>query len=87
VFPLGGALVGLSVMTKQASPHDSAATTAFFTPVVGVLFLLPVMPWVWVRPNLTDGALLVGGGLTGAAVHYLVVRAMAVWKYFVGTKY
>ena len=49
--------------------------------------MLPVMPWVWVRPNLTDGALLVSGGLTGAAAHYLIVRAMAVWKYFVGTKY
>lgn len=79
-FPLGGALLWsvYQVMTRLASRHDSATTTAFFTPVVGVLCLLPVMPWIWVMPSLADAALLVGSGLIGAAAHYLVVRAMAM---------
>lgn len=80
LFPLGGALLWsvYQVMTKVASHHDSAATTAFFTPVVGVLCLLPVMPWIWVMPSRADAALLVGSGLTGAAAHYLIVRAIAM---------
>ena len=77
-YPIGGAVLWsvYQVLTRQVSKFDPAATTAFFTPVVGLLLTTILLPWFWVAPSVSDAALLIVSGLVGAAAHYFVIQAL-----------
>lgn len=65
-----------SVTTRMLAGVDSSETTLFFSALVGVAVLSPVVPffWVWPQQGLT-WALLIGLGVLGGVGHYLLIDA------------
>jgi drug/metabolite transporter (DMT)-like permease len=65
-----------AITTRMLSRSDSNETTVFYSNLVGVLALLPVLPFVWVTPqNPLIVAVMVLAGFFGGFGHYLFVRA------------
>ena len=65
-----------SIITRRLARTDSNETTLFYSNLVGVLALIPVVPFVWTTP--TDPlviALMVASGAMGSAGHYLLIAA------------
>ena len=40
---------GYSIATRMVMRHDSSETTLFYANLVGVVVMLPVLPFVWTR--------------------------------------
>lgn len=71
---LSGSLYNIA--TRKLAGSDPAPTIHFFSPVVGVLLLTPVMPFVWQTPtHWLEWLLLCATGLLGGAGHYLLIVA------------
>jgi drug/metabolite transporter (DMT)-like permease len=65
-----------SIVTRRLARTDSNETTLFYSNLVGVLALMPVVPFVWTTP--TDPlviALMVASGAMGSFGHYLLIAA------------
>jgi drug/metabolite transporter (DMT)-like permease len=65
-----------SIVTRLLARTDSNETTLFYSNLVGVLALFPVVPFVWTTP--TDPlviALMVASGAMGSSGHYLLIAA------------
>ncbi|MFL9827642.1 DMT family transporter [Rhodoplanes sp. SY1] len=65
-----------AITTRVLSRFDSDATTLFYSNLVGVLALAPVMPFVWTTPS--DPLLIVlmiGFGGFGSLGHFLLIVA------------
>ncbi len=64
------------ILTRLASRYDASETTLFYANAVGMLAMLPVLPFVWSWPAtwIDVAALLAVGGL-GSAGHYLLIVA------------
>lgn len=65
-----------AIATRVLSRFDSDETTLFYSNLVGVLLLTPVMPFVWTTP--TDPlqiALMTGFGAFGSLGHFLLIVA------------
>ncbi len=64
------------IMTRALARTDSNETTLFYTNLVGVICLLPVLPFVWTPPqDALSAMLLVVLGLFGGFGHYLLILA------------
>lgn len=64
------------IMTRALARTDSNETTLFYTNLVGVICMLPVLPFVWVTPQSTWSFLLMMVlGLFGGLGHYLLIIA------------
>ncbi|PZW37619.1 threonine/homoserine efflux transporter RhtA [Humitalea rosea] len=65
------------ILTRRIAPFDSPATSALWSPLVGAVGLLAVLPFVWRTPaSLGDLAMFLACGTLGAIGHYFVARAM-----------
>jgi drug/metabolite transporter (DMT)-like permease len=65
-----------AITTRMLSRSDSNETTLFYSNIVGVVVLMPMLPFVWVSPqDPLIVALMVLAGLFGGCGHYLFVRA------------
>jgi drug/metabolite transporter (DMT)-like permease len=65
-----------SIVTRALARTDSNETTLFYSNLVGVVALMPVVPFVWTTP--TDPlviALMVASGAMGSFGHYLLIAA------------
>jgi drug/metabolite transporter (DMT)-like permease len=65
-----------SIITRFLARTDSNETTLFYSNLVGVVALFPVVPFVWTTP--TDPlviALMVASGAMGSSGHYLLIAA------------
>ena len=62
------------IMTRALAHHDSSDTTLFYTNLLGVVVVLPVLPFVWTAPDSALlFALMVVMGLFGGFGHYLLI--------------
>lgn len=64
--------------TRRLSSTEGAATTLFYTSVVGMIAGGAIMPFVWVAPDLEGWVLLIAMGVCGSAGQYALVRAFEV---------
>jgi drug/metabolite transporter (DMT)-like permease len=65
-----------AITTRMLARSDSNETTLLYSNLVGVLALLPVLPFVWVTPpDALIVALMLLAGFLGGFGHYLFVRA------------
>lgn len=61
------------ISTRMVSRTDPSETTLFYGNFVGMAVMLPILPFVWTTPSLTDLAMLVAVGALGSAGHYLLI--------------
>jgi drug/metabolite transporter (DMT)-like permease len=67
-----------ALVTRTLAAHDRTATTVFYSGVVGLLMMTPILPFVWSNPpTLLHWVLMVGIGIFAAAGHWLLVLAHA----------
>jgi drug/metabolite transporter (DMT)-like permease len=65
-----------AITTRLVMRHDSSETTLFYANVVGVVIMLPVLPFVWTTPpSGFDLILLLAVGAFGSAGHFLLILA------------
>jgi drug/metabolite transporter (DMT)-like permease len=63
------------LITRKLSADKTPLLTLFYTAVVGVFVLLPVMPAIWVQPDLKSWGLMALMGAVAALGHYMVILA------------
>jgi drug/metabolite transporter (DMT)-like permease len=62
------------IMTRALARTDSNETTLFYTNLVGVIFVLPILPFVWTPPgDALSAVLMVVMGFFGGFGHYLLI--------------
>jgi drug/metabolite transporter (DMT)-like permease len=67
---------GYAIATRMVMRHDSSETTLFYANVVGVVIMLPILPFVWTAPpSGFDLMLLFAVGAFGSAGHFLLILA------------
>lgn len=75
---LGNALVAAlyNIATRKLAARDHSDTTSLYSPLVGAVIFLPVLPFVWSAPEtITQWVLLLGLGVFGGVGHWLVIIA------------
>ena len=66
------------ILTRRMASVDPPETSAIYSSIVGAVFMLLVVPFVWITPqSLFHLALFCGMGVLGAMGHYCVARAMS----------
>lgn len=68
----------MSILLRQLGGHERPETTSFYFFVIGLAVTTPIMPFVAVRPQLSELPLFVAVGLAGA---------MAQWLYSIALKH
>ena len=63
------------IMTRILRGKDDRATTTFYSTAVGALALTLFLPFTWQPANGMDWLMMAMMGATGAATHFLLVRA------------
>ncbi len=67
---------GYVLATRKLAGADLPQTTLAWTQIAGIIFLTPVLPWVWRDPGSAGAWLLMAGlGVFGAAGHGLLIVA------------
>ena len=67
---------GYAIATRMIMRHDSSETTLLYANVVGVVIMLPILPFVWTAPpSAFDMMLLLAVGAFGSAGHFLLILA------------
>jgi drug/metabolite transporter (DMT)-like permease len=62
--------------TRKLAGADSPQTTLAWTQVAGLVFLTPILPWVWTQPGSTGTwAVMAVMGVFGAASHGMLIVA------------
>ncbi len=70
---LGAALY--QITTRKLAGVDPAATTQFYTALVGTLAITPLVPFTWQAPDLTGVLLMALLGALGGFGHWLLILA------------
>jgi drug/metabolite transporter (DMT)-like permease len=67
---------GYVLATRKLAGADSAQTTLAWTQIAGIVFLTPILPWVWRQPGAAGVWLIMAAmGVFGAAGHGLLIVA------------
>ncbi len=67
-----------AIVTRTLAAHDRTTTTVFYSGLVGVMILTPVLPFVWSNPpSLFHWGLMAGIGISAGAGHWLLILAHA----------
>jgi drug/metabolite transporter (DMT)-like permease len=67
-----------NIVTRMLASSDPIATTTLYSSVAGILFVTPVLPWIWTTPSSPlVWFLLATTGFYGAFGHWLLVLAHA----------
>lgn len=65
-----------AIFTRELARHDSNETTLFYSNLVGVLVLTPLMPFIWKTPADTlDIVLMITFGAFGSIGHFMLIAA------------
>jgi len=78
LLSLGSAFcyAGYNITTTMLSRTDSSATTLFYANMLGVVVMVPILPFVWTAPpSWIEVALMVALGGFGAGGHFLLILA------------
>lgn len=80
LVPLASALMFAlyGLLTRYAARRDSAATSFFWTGIVGAVVLTPPGLWAWQAMSSTDWAWMAVLCITGALGHWLLIRVYEV---------
>lgn len=71
----GFTFAAYQLVTRKMSGADAPLVTLFWTGLVGLLVMLPTLPFIWVTPNLHDLILMAAMGFFGAFGHYFIILA------------
>jgi drug/metabolite transporter (DMT)-like permease len=67
---------GYVLATRKLAAADAAQTTLAWTQIAGIVFLTPILPWVWRQPGTAGAWLIIAAmGVFGAAGHGLLIVA------------
>jgi drug/metabolite transporter (DMT)-like permease len=67
---------GYVLATRKLAAADAAQTTLAWTQIAGIVFLTPILPWVWRQPGTAGAWLIMAAmGVFGAAGHGLLIVA------------
>ena len=67
---------GYVLATRKLAGADSAQTTLAWTQIAGIVFLTPILPWVWRQPNSAGAWLLMAAmGVFAATSHGMLIVA------------
>lgn len=67
---------GYVLATRRLAAEDAPQTTLAWTQIAGIVFLTPLLPWVWREPGTPEVWLVMAGmGVLGAAGHGLLIVA------------
>ncbi|HEY8566005.1 MAG TPA: DMT family transporter [Beijerinckiaceae bacterium] len=70
------ALYGIA--TRILAAHDSSRTTLFYSGLVGVAVMMPLLPWIWrTPPDALTWAGMIAVGALGGFGHWLLILAHA----------
>jgi drug/metabolite transporter (DMT)-like permease len=62
--------------TRKLAGADAAQTTLVWTQIAGIVFLTPMLPWVWRQPQSALDWLIMGGmGVFAATSHGMLIVA------------
>ena len=65
---------GITTRILSLSSRDSSETTLFYTNFIGLLVMLPVLPFVWTTPSTAlDVVLLLAVGAFGSFGHFMLI--------------
>ncbi len=67
-----------TLMTRYAARRDTAATSFFWTGVMGAVVMTPLGLWAWEPMAPKDWAFMAGLCLTGVAGHWLLIKCYEV---------
>ena len=62
------------IQTRKLSDYDNSYTTLFYSTLVGVIFLICVVPFFWRQPNVSEFLLMGLQGGLGAAGHLAIIK-------------
>jgi drug/metabolite transporter (DMT)-like permease len=67
---------GYVLATRKLAGADAAQTTLAWTQIAGIVFLTPILSWVWQQPGTAGAWLIMAAmGVFGAASHGLLIVA------------
>jgi drug/metabolite transporter (DMT)-like permease len=67
---------GYVLATRKLAGADSAQTTLAWTQIAGIVFLTPILPWVWRPPqSALDWVIMAGMGVFAATSHGMLIVA------------
>jgi drug/metabolite transporter (DMT)-like permease len=67
---------GYVLATRQLAGADSAQTTLAWTQIAGIVFLTPILPWIWRPPqSAIDWVIMAGMGVFAATSHGMLIVA------------
>ena len=62
------------IQTRKLSDYDNSYTTLFYSTLVGVIFLICMVPFFWRQPNVSEFLLMGLQGGLGAAGHLAIIK-------------
>lgn len=67
---------GYVLATRKLAGSDSAQTTLAWTQIAGIVFLTPILPWIWRQPqSAIDWVIMAGMGVFAASSHGMLIVA------------
>ena len=67
---------GYVLATRKLAGSDPAQTTLAWTQIAGIVFLTPILPWVWRQPqSAIDWGIMAGMGVFAATSHGMLIVA------------
>lgn len=63
------------IITRKLAGVEAAATTQFYTALIGTLFITPFVPFGWQAPDLTGWLLMGLVGALGGIGHWMLILA------------
>ena len=67
---------GYVLATRKLAGSDSAQTTLAWTQIAGIVFLTPILPWIWRQPqSATEWVIMAAMGVFAATSHGMLIVA------------
>jgi drug/metabolite transporter (DMT)-like permease len=66
-----------TITTRQLANHDRPMTTLFYTAALGAVATTAVVPFFWVKPDLSGWLLMALVGFFGATGHLTLIKALS----------
>ncbi|NIA68847.1 DMT family transporter [Pelagibius litoralis] len=63
------------IITRKLAGVEPAATTQFYTALIGMVMITPFVPFVWQTPDLTGWLLMALLGALGGVGHWMLILA------------